>query len=196
MTQREPEHCGHEYIVSEEWLVNIQSAFNGSDIKRFFELINEAFDTRRTPAPQQSVRKPRHPCEENGCTDWQDCDEICTLHPDFQKPVKCCESCKNIPCKVLDKVPCKNTQPPNNLPNPAENGADMGTVPKDAPNQPPGDDAVLECREIVFNRVTYGKCPYNGDCGQCFLCDNAGGCIVKTDEEIRAALRQQRGEQR
>jgi hypothetical protein len=44
---------------------------------------------------------------------------------------------------------------------------------------------VLECRDIVFNRVVYGKCPYNGDCGQCFLCDNAGGCIVHTEAELR-----------
>ena len=50
---------------------------------------------------------------------------------------------------------------------------------------------LLECRDIVFNRVVYGTCPYNGDCGQCFLCDNAGGCIVITTAELR-----QQGEQK
>lgn len=30
----------------------------------------------------QPIRKSRHPCEENGCTDWDNCDEICSLHPD------------------------------------------------------------------------------------------------------------------
>ena len=28
---------------------------------------------------------PSNPCEENGCTDWQQCDEICIYHPEFQK---------------------------------------------------------------------------------------------------------------
>lgn len=31
---------------------------------------------------------PLNPCEENGCTDWQGCDEICINHPDFQKAAK------------------------------------------------------------------------------------------------------------
>jgi hypothetical protein len=38
--------------------------------------------------------------------------------------------------------------------------------------------ATLACRESVFNNVIYNRCPFNGDCAQCFLCDNAGGCII------------------
>jgi hypothetical protein len=45
--------------------------------------------------------------------------------------------------------------------------------------------ATLECRKIVGDKVIFNKCPFNGDCGQCFLCDNTGGCIISSDEEIR-----------
>jgi len=49
--------------------------------------------------------------------------------------------------------------------------------------------ATLACRDIVFNKVIYNKCPFNGDCSQCFLCDNAGGCIIPE------SLSQKAGEQ-
>ena len=56
--------------------------------------------------------------------------------------------------------------------------------------------AIMECRSLVFNRVTKGECPFGGDCGRCFLCDNAGGCIVITEEarrtDVKAAINEER----
>lgn len=40
------------------------------------------------------------------------------------------------------------------------------------------DKATTGCRKIVGDKIIFGKCPFNSDCGRCFLCDNAGGCIV------------------
>jgi hypothetical protein len=40
---------------------------------------------------------------------------------------------------------------------------------------------IAKCRSVIGDRIMFGKCPKNGDCGVCFLCDNAGGCIIKSD---------------
>jgi hypothetical protein len=66
-------------------------------------------------------------------------------------------------------------------------GSDFPTLPQEIAKYEAeaARAATLACRDIVYNKVTYNKCPFDGDCGQCFLCDNAGGCIVTSDEEIR-----------
>lgn len=53
-----------------------------------------------------------------------------------------------------------------------------------------GAKAIRECRKILGDYVIYKKCPFDGDCARCFLCDNAGGCIVTSDEDIRKEIRE------
>lgn len=54
----------------------------------------------------KSLKIPRHPvnpCEENGCTEWQGCDEICIYHPDFQKAAQAIHDTK-INCTPFPKT--------------------------------------------------------------------------------------------
>ena len=48
------------------------------------------------------AQNPVHPCEENGCTDWQECDEICIYHPDFQKAARAIHD-----TKILKEIDAK-----------------------------------------------------------------------------------------
>lgn len=46
------------------------------------------------------------------------------------------------------------------------------------------NDTIHECREILGNHILFNKCPFDGDCGRCFLCDNTGGCITPSQVDI------------
>jgi hypothetical protein len=58
------------------------------------------------------LRHPVHPCEENGCTDWQGCDEICIYHPDFQKAAQAIHDTKIL--KEID-AKCKTASENTNV---------------------------------------------------------------------------------
>lgn len=140
------EHCEHE---CDGEVCKLYSADYDRMAKRPCTLTCR-HDTRARPAP---IRKPLHPCEENGCTDWENCDEICILHPDFQKKGKCCETCENIPCKVLDRVPCTH------LP------------------QPPAD-ALDELRKKYVEISDTGICPRHGNEPDNCDSDRCGLCVL------------------
>jgi hypothetical protein len=86
-------------------------------------------------------------------------------------------------------APCKGCTDPNQCyipctPAPFELNAELTQLIAEERKEA-ARTATLECRKIVGDKVIFNKCPFNGDCGQCFLCDNTGGCIISSDEEIR-----------
>ena len=90
----------------------------------------------------------------------------------------CCRTCQNQPCPLGPLMSFERELVT------AKTGCFLhsGIAARDAVIR---NAAFIEARNIVSNRVVYGMCAFDGDCSQCFLCDNAGGCIVHTDEEIR-----------
>lgn len=43
--------------------------------------------------------------------------------------------------------------------------------------------AIVECRNIVWNKIIHSKC--DNLCDTCYLCDNTGGCIAESLREAR-----------
>lgn len=56
--------------------------------------------------------------------------------------------------------------------------------------------ALLHQRKRLFHKLTTGKCVPNGDCADCILCDNAGGCHAEGSYQVQKEAQAAREEER